>query len=591
MSGPNKLAEEWLPNLTPEQRASWLKTYAPPAAPASPPGRPVINATLEGIDNAGAIPTQEGGIQMDRALRGMQGAGPAPGSLAAVAGPAGAAPYGGGGPPPADAPASAYDNRQPKNGDWAGAQKAQDKAQADGRAANLAGATFYKPTTGDTQSPSGGAPVLVSKGGRTPASWTTQTQEGNKLTDDTKDRAEHAEGSKMDAAAWGRNAGVAEANREVAILDQHARIQAAHADELRQRGENQRQRVDAELAKLNAYTSKVQKQEIDPDLYFKQGGGAGGFAAALAVFAGAVGQGFMARAGNLQARNVGLDALNDSIRENIDVQKANAANSSKKLEDQRSLLGVMTHTFGEGERAEQATWIQYLEHAKTRLASAASEAKSDWAQARYRDAIANIDGEIAGRREKWDQMTQDHVTRVEHDVNAPAQYAGGAGAPIGKRDREEISEISKELTKAGIPQARSALADIDRSIDTFGEGDIAGVGPMKDHIPSLFISDEGVRNRQAVAHVKNGLRKEVAGASLTDGEKVELNKELEGAHDAPSLRRVVQSFRQSLHKKEVTIRAGGSDLANAEFDRRQGTNEGRAVPLNAPSTPHVKAPE
>src|SRR5439155_459122 len=85
---------------------------------------------------------------------------------------------------------------------------------------------------------------------------------------------------------------------------------------------------------------------------------------------------------------------------------------------------------------------------------------------------------------------------------------GGAGAGAGQAGAHAYSE---ELEKAGIPSQLSSLTDIDRTIDTFGQGEIPGVGAIKDHVPTALLSKEGAAARQAFQSVKLGLQHQISG--------------------------------------------------------------------------------
>lgn len=477
--------------------------------------------------------------------------------------------------------------RQPRGGDWKDAQNYAASVETGKRTQNLAGATFAEPT-------GSAAPVMVSPGGRTPHSWSTQTQEGVKLSPETKEAAETAEGNKMDAARWGMRATEQDADRELSILRHHELVQQARETELRDRATRQRQQYEESLTKLNDMTDAVRGDRVESDAYFKNASLGGKFAIGLSRLLiggfGGLGAGMQGRG----APNQGLQAINDSIRDEFDEQKENARLRRSKLEDQRSLLGQMAKTFGDERTAEDAAWILYLERAKTQLASGAAEAKSDYAKSKYKDALAQISGEIASRREKWDQLEQDRVTRVQHDVNAPPTYAGG-GPTLQKRDREEATEMAKELVTKGIPQSRAQLENIDRTIDSLGSGDVPGIGQFAGMVPDKLVGhvfgDRAVAARQAVQVIKNAIGHAQFGGALSPTEAEKLNKQLEGAGDAASLRRVVQQFRAELAATESTIRSMGSDAASAEVARRQGANKKLAVPVDRPAAPYIKPPE
>lgn len=438
---------------------------------------------------------------------------------------------------------------------------------------NLDGATFAKP---DETTKPGALGPMISKGGRTPHSW--QVQEGLDLPE-TVEAYGRASREQKDAAGAARDAGELDALRQMSYLDRFEQAQNERAVRMKAQAEDRARRMDAELDKYSQMTDAVRGDQIDNSAFFTKNGTGGAFAASIAYMLGAVGGALT----HTENPVIGI------IRDEIDTQKKNAALRGQKLEDQRGLLGQLTRTFGDENIAEQAAWGAYLEKAKTEMAKIAANSQYDSVRAKYKQRIADIDLHyLAPTVGKLEELMQDRLVR--QDVNAPAMYAGAGAGKLDKLTREEVSKIAEERQKAGLPAALSELADIDRTIDTFGSGDIPGVGAVVGHVPSWMpgMPDEAVANRQAVAAVKNKVRKSIAGASLTDGEKVELNKQLEGAYDAPSLRRVVQSFRQSLVYQDANIRSIGDDNARAEFSRREKAARNETIPLNKPSTPHVR---
>lgn len=255
---------------------------------------------------------------------------------------------------------------------------------------------------------------MVSPGGRRAHSWTTQ--EGLALPGAVKAYG-IADESARDAAGAGRNAGIAEAEREVAYLDRFEKAQERRALDAQWKAEDRARRLDAETDKLAEMTDLVRNDKIDNTQFFTGHGIAGGFAAAIAYTLGAVG-GAMTHTENPVVGIIGAE---------IQTQKDNAAMRKGKLEEQKGLLGQLAKTFGDERVAEDAAWVLYLEKSKTAMARIAADSKSDWVQARYKQAVAGIDAELAPRIQSLETAMQDKVVR--QDVNAPPTFiGGGAGA-------------------------------------------------------------------------------------------------------------------------------------------------------------------
>ncbi len=425
MAGPNDRAAALLPNLPPEVRDSWLKQYGPPGAAPSVPG-PVRVPGVPAFAQPISIPTT-----VPPATAPSPPPTSAPDPMAATLAAANARP---GGAPAAPSSPSLFDMklgqpapdpaaaRQPRNGDWEGHNKLIDKREAEKNLANLEGATFYNAPGGVAGASMTGAPVMVSPGGWRPASRTEQVQEGVKFSPDTEKAAEKADESQRDAARWGMLAGTAEAEREMAYLQRHAQLQETHALDQKRRADAQRAQYEGELGKLQALTEATRADKIPTEAWFIRRNDEGKvnpaatFASALGYMLGGISQGLL---------KLGENPVNQVIRDQIQTQKDNAALNRQKLEDQRSLLGQMTRTFGDERVAEEAAWLAYLEKAKTDMGRIASESKSDAVQAKYRSALALLDKDWAMHKQQWDALTQDKVVRSNHDVFAPPSYAGG----------------------------------------------------------------------------------------------------------------------------------------------------------------------
>lgn len=675
MADPRDVARRLMPNASPEVIDSWVSQNASPAAPppsfAIPPNtlpsfaRPI---TIPGV-NAPQAPPPPPPDAMSAAITAANGrphgapppAAPPPslfdqrftprsegppmdlglgpptaflggvaGGLDALAGnnARGVAKSGPGQvtDTPPDWAKRAADARQPRGGDWKGHNEYLDRKDAKERLDNLNGATFMDPPASLGGAPGGAAALgtLISKGGRTPASWTEQTQQGVRFSEDTEKAADKADESQRDAARWGMLAGTAEAEREMAYLDRHSQLQEDHALRMRRRADAQQSQYRDELGKLQAMNEAAQADKIPTDAWFVKRDGDGSvnqaasWTSAIGYVLGGISQGLL---------HLPENPINSHIRDQIETSKYNAQLKRQKLEDQRSLLGQMMRTFGDERQAEEGAWLAYLEKAKTDMGRIVAESKHDGVQANYRNALAAIDKEWAVHKQRWDELTQDKVMRTQHDVNAAPVYAGG-GVALGKHDREEIGKVSEALEKAGIPQAYAQLQDVDHLINSFEKGDLpgisatadsvmgitgkdiqdhlltatAGLGPAAKLLPKeapfgavagrAIYGDRAVATRQAVASIKNGIRKSIAGASLTEGEKKELDKQLEGSHDSESLRRTVQAFRRSLSYRSRNIMSGASDVARAEFARRYGsvpTEDGPFnVPLDRGAAPYVR---
>lgn len=262
------------------------------------------------------------------------------------------------------------------------------------------------------KSAAGGAPVMVSPGGRRTHSWTVQ--EGLNLPATAAAYGEVNRTSR-EAAEAGRDAGVAEAEREVAYLQHHEQLQERRALELKWKAEDRARRLQAETDKLAEMVDAVKSDKIDERAFFTKKGTAGGIAAAIGYMLGAVGGALT----HTENPVVGM------IRDEIQAQKDNAALRKQAIGEQKGLLGQLTKTFDDENIGEHAAWVAYLEKAKTQMSRIAADSKSDWVAAKYKQAIASINAELAPHVQQLEMLMQDKVAR--QDVNAPPTFIGGGG--------------------------------------------------------------------------------------------------------------------------------------------------------------------
>lgn len=320
-------------------------------------------------------------------------------------------------------------------------------------------------------STAGVGPTMVSPGGRRPHSWTVQ--EGLALPE-TVAAYGQATKSQREAAQAGRDAGVAEAEREVAYLRTHEKAMERHALERRWKEEDRQRRVDAETDKLAEMTDAVKNDQIDNTAFFTGHGVAGGFAAALAYTLGAIGGALT----HTENPVIGV------IRQEIQTQKDNAALRKQAVEDQKGLLGQLTKTFGDARVGEEAAWIAYLEKAKVQMQRIAGESKDDWVQARYKTAVADIDGQLAGHIQAIETAIQDKVVR--QDVNAPPTFIGGGAA--GRKDEADPLFVPTGQNGEGFRARSEKEAQAARGI----------IAAEEDIIPSLERLKELRRKTNAV---------------------------------------------------------------------------------------------
>lgn len=348
-------------------------------------------------------------------------------------------------------------------------------------------------------------------------------------------------------------------------LEQKSREQAAYAQ--------------ADNENLEALNERATK-EIDPEAYWKD---KGAFAKVLAGIAIGLGQfGALMRGG----RNNAWDIIQSGVDANIRAQETSASHASKAFDARANLFARNMAAFGDRERAILATRMQTYAAVDSLVDEKMAENKGLLDVSAYNQIKAQLERLHAADAAAWTKETTNRAAEIV--TYTPAQKADGA-TPTSLEAKSDARYLSEAYEKAGIPQALSELQDIDQRLDTMGTGDIAGVGLVKEHLPSWVLSTEGVANQQAIARIKGSARASIAGASLTDAKKAELQEQLEGAHDADSVRNVIQSFRRSLMNQQKNIEAGAGHEGSELYKERGGSVTD--VSLSKPTTPTLKPVE
>lgn len=454
------------------------------------------------------------------------------------------------------------------------------------------GATFYDAGEGA----GGGGPVEVIPGGMQLAESKTTTQKGVNISDPTKAAYAAADAGRRDAAEQGRDAGVKAATAEAAYLKTFAGAQEEHANELRKRAGERKENYDREQFKLQSLRDGVNSGTIDPNQKWASMSAFSKFATALSVITGA------AAASLNGGENPGLKILNDSIAQNIDAQKTILANNRGKFEAQRTLMGDLIAAGHNEQQAEHGAWVAYLEKAKTELAAQAATAKIPAVQAQYAAAIADVNGMLGQRLERFDTVTQDKVISEDTEKYRPPQVIGGGGGGEGLTGKEETdaNDLSKELTKSGVPEQR---AGVGRLLELLPEkGEIDGIGGVHGLASiaggkvekaervaySLFGGQRGQAIRQAADTLFNKQLKDESGAAVSDQEMDRQKAAFYGSRDAASARRALDAYSRRLDAIEATVRSGHKGNVNrAQKVREQGTRE----ELNRKQVPRIKGAE
>lgn len=270
----------------------------------------------------------------------------------------------------------------------------------------------------------GGAPATTTPAHWQPGSHAVSIAHGipeEALADGRTERelgyqhAYQAANDRLDAA---QKMGQAEAayNAAKAAGDAHgAEIAAAREAE-------KRAYVADEHAKLEALSTQAQKK-VDPNEYWKEKGTGSKIAAALAIGLGTFGSLYM------HGPNTALQIINEGINANIDAQKANIATARGAFADRSSLYRQNLEAFGDRERADLATKMQYLDQVTSMVNQIRAGAKDADSEAARHDMLSQLYMQRAKYADQFGELTSAKVTEQGNEHFVPAMtMGGGAGS-------------------------------------------------------------------------------------------------------------------------------------------------------------------
>jgi hypothetical protein len=139
-------------------------------------------------------------------------------------------------------------------------------------------------------------------------------------------------------------------------------------------------------------------------------------------------------------------------------------------------------------------------------------------------------------------------------------------------NEKAVTKFSDTLQKEGIPELETAVSGAEGAISRYKEGEVPGVGPLKNAVPDALMSDEGKDVRQALAAVRNIVLSARSGAAVTDQELRRLVEEIgtgTGKTEA-DLRRGLKRIRERVDKIKENAAAGVSDEVLGAYQERGG---------------------
>jgi hypothetical protein len=166
------------------------------------------------------------------------------------------------------------------------------------------------------------------------------------------------------------------------------------------------------------------------------------------------------------------------------------------------------------------------------------------------------------------------------DLNDTTKSAAAAAKKEAAQDKA-VEKFSSTLQKEGIPELETAVAGVEAVFKRYQkpgadgkpvQGDVPGIGPLKNALPSALMSDDGKDARQALAQVRNIVLSARSGAAVTDQELRRLVEEIgTGAGmSAADIWRGIGQIRARLDKIKENAAAGVNDEVLKTYQERGG---------------------
>ena len=145
----------------------------------------------------------------------------------------------------------------------------------------------------------------------------------------------------------------------------------------------------------------------------------------------------------------------------------------------------------------------------------------------------------------------------------------------------KVTDLSEALEKSDILEMSGIFNLIDKQI-LQTEGDISGLGGTG-KFPAIFLSTEGLKNRQLLSQLQNITLKNRSGAAVTATEFDRLKTELgTGALSTDAqVRNALIRMKQLFDDHTKRMRAGYSDEVNALYDKRVNLPAGGRLKYNS----------
>lgn len=176
------------------------------------------------------------------------------------------------------------------------------------------------------------------------------------------------------------------------------------------------------------------------------------------------------------------------------------------------------------------------------------------------------------------QAEQEQFAQRQQELQAQRQFNNGmAQDRFNNQQTQQLqtkaNQFSNQLQKIGIPQAQQQLDYIDQTMAKFKGDDIPGYGRFSSVTPSMLLTEDGQKMRQAVASFANVLLKTRSGAAVTDPEQKRFLEELGTGKGMPveRLKQGLEMMKGLLESEKKNAAAGVSNDVLDYYSSTPGT--------------------
>lgn len=400
-------------------------------------------------------------------------------------------------------------------------------------------------------------------------------------------------------------------NREADVEAQKALLRRTYADAQKQVDDDQRKDEEGYAQKIVDAREKAAKMGVDPGRQFR---GRETQSAIMLSIGGAISGALAALQGNQD--NPFVKAVRQNVQDDVDVQ-------NKEIDQAWRGVAGMETTYqqlvkrGVDKKLAQATYYgQVLDSHLGVLQSALAKAKIPEEKARIEGAIQSLQNERSdldvSMQQYWKGTYERRAAAAAAQARADAEriwnhkmelaklelarenaethrmeVLGKAGAAGSKEASEGAKHISEKLQTAGVPQMRQLTEAALQALNTSPGGRaeataraVAGGFPGGESMVKGLLSEDRNAREQAFQAFANLNMNQLSGGAISEPEERRLKAQLGTASDPEARRRALTSVLEKLDAVEKNVRAGASDEANAEYDRRMG-----AVTAGQPTAP------